>query len=248
MGNVGAWSMMGLLHIVLKNARELSRILLIIHSHCVLTEVQVHLLFSYVYLEYSAHNWQEEILLKILQGELTCSHKVPSIGRQGKDVNMETRKSAAVQQGVFHYPAGHSAPQTHSLFVFSTIIKIICFWLLIHKICACLSSILWALCLFGLPLMSVTVSDLLCSHTGGERRVWSPSGKRGERRPRRPCMYFPAVTFTMPWCYRVINQGLLPQGQPGAEGGDGMKGQKVSRVNVMCHMWWFPLFVLPETQ
>lgn len=93
-------SMMGLLHIFFKNLSVLSRILLIIHSLCVLTEVQVHLLFSYVYLEHSTHNWQEEILLKILQGELTCSHKVPSIGRQGKDFTLEMRKSAAVQQGL----------------------------------------------------------------------------------------------------------------------------------------------------
>lgn len=56
MGNVGAWSMMGLLHIFFKNLSVLSRILLIIHSLCVLTEVQVHLLFSYVYLEHSTHN------------------------------------------------------------------------------------------------------------------------------------------------------------------------------------------------
>lgn len=48
-------------------------------------------------------------------------------------------------------------------------------------------------------------------------------------------MYFPAVTFTMLSCYRVINRGLLPQGQPGAEGTSGMKGQKVSHINVKHH-------------
>ncbi len=37
----------------------LSQIFLIIPSLCVLTEVQVHLFYSYVYLEYSPHNWQE---------------------------------------------------------------------------------------------------------------------------------------------------------------------------------------------
>lgn len=49
-------------------------------------------------------------------------------------------------------------------------------------------------------------------------------------------MYYPAVTFTVLLCYIVINQGLLPQGQPGAEGTSGVKGQKVSIISVKCHM------------
>lgn len=40
--------------------------LLISHSLCVLTEVQVRLFYSCVYLEYSPHNRQGEILLKML--------------------------------------------------------------------------------------------------------------------------------------------------------------------------------------
>ena len=52
----------------------------------------------------------------------------------------------------------------------------------------------------------------------------------------------------MPSCWRVINRGLLPQGQPGAEGAHAMKGQKVSPINVKCQRWWFPLFVLPDNQ
>lgn len=118
------------------------------------------------------------------------------------------------------------------------------FWLLIHSNCPCLSVSLKSVCLFIPLLLSVTVSALLCSHAereGGVRRPW---GKGRERRSRT---YFPAVTFTMMLCYRVINRGLLPQGQPGAKGTGGAKGQKVSHINVKCQAWWVPLFMLPQT-
>ena len=68
---------------------------------------------------------------------------------------------------------------------------------------------------------------------GGESAVPGGKGEKGDRGD--PVRIFPAVTFTVPSCYRVINQGLLPQGQPGAEGAGGMKGQKVSHINVKCH-------------
>lgn len=71
----------------------------------------------------------------------------------------------------------------------------------------------------------------------GESGVPGEKGGKGERgdpvciSPRRNI-------FSMRSLYRVINQGLLPQGQPGAEGSGGMKGQKVSHINVKCHISW----------
>lgn len=60
-------------------------------------------------------------------------------------------------------------------------------------------------------------------------------------------MYLPAVTFTMLLCYRVINHGLLPQGQPGAEGTGGMKGQKVSHISLKCCTALLLVLRLPQS-
>lgn len=38
--------------------------------------------------------------IKVLWGQLTSSHKVPSIGRQENDCKMQTWKTAAKQQGL----------------------------------------------------------------------------------------------------------------------------------------------------
>lgn len=67
-------------------------------------------------------------------------------------------------------------------------------WLLIHSECSLLSFALISLCLFTLPLLSITPSDVLCSYTGGEGWAWSPSG---ERRARSSSTYSPLVTFTV---------------------------------------------------
>lgn len=105
------------------------------------------------------------------------------------------------------------------------------------------SNFLPACCLLGSPpLLSLTACDLLFSHAGWGR---NPGGEGGERRGGRARMYFPEMTFLRLLCSAVINWGLLLQGQQGAAGTAGMKGQKVSHAGGRCHIWLLPLFVLP---
>lgn len=73
-------------------------------------------------------------------------------------------------------------------------------------------------------------------HSQGEKGESGVPGEKGGRGD--PVRIFLLATFTTQLRYRVINQGFLPQGQPGAEGTSGMKGQKVSHINVKCQRWW----------
>lgn len=101
------------------------------------------------------------------------------------------------------------------------------------------SNFLPACCLLGSLRLSLTACDLLFSHAGW---VGTPGGERREGRART---YFPEMTFPRLLCCAVINRGLLPQGQRGAAGTAGMKGQKVSHAGGRCHLWLLALFVLP---
>lgn len=78
-------------------------------------------------------------------------------------------------------------------------------------------------------------------------------GRRGiqESREKKEKLYVfsPAMTFTVLWFEGVIysNLLLLPlQGQPGAEGESGMKGQKVSHIHVCFCASCCLLFVLSK--
>lgn len=96
------------------------------------------------------------------------------------------------------------------------------FWLLIHSNCPYLSFTLRALCLcvFSSCFGCQSLSEICSVHIGGEGGAWSPGGKGGERRKRRSCTYFPALTFTIPLRYRVINRGfpLSPTGSARCRG------------------------------
>lgn len=181
--------------------------------------------------------------LKILHGQLISSHKVPSIGRQGNTFNKQMVRKMLQCNRVLTFIIIILFDLEHQIIVKLRIPPLSTFSpinYLEHRPSPRAS--FWAGCLFALLLLSLSVCDLLFSHTGWVR---SPGGKRGERREGRACTYFPAMTFTRLLCSTVINWGLLPQGQQGVEGTAGMKGQKVSHVSVRCHMWLLPLFVLP---
>lgn len=155
---------------------------------------------------------------------------------------------SATGTSVFHLPARlkwhHKVSWSHMckfVIIFLTVVwfwaDCMVFWLLIHSHCPFPEHLSQISVFFGLPLPSLTVSDVLCSHTQGENgESGVPRGKGEKGEGGDPVRIF------LRWHlqrrgYTVINQGLLPQGQPGAEGTSGMKGQKVSHVNVKSQTW-----------
>lgn len=115
--------------------------------------------------------------------------------------------------------------------------------------CAAISNVIKNSCTFSFLAWSVAFlpcfdcrSILLSLLTG---RDWSHCGKGGEG---RSCMCFSPLRHLTHCCMTVINRGAPLQGQPGAMGAIGVKGQKVSDIGGRRSSQCLGLFVLWERQ
>lgn len=140
----------------------------------------------------------------------SSSHKVPSFGRQGNDFSRNNGGRCCSATG-WSFSLRWISQQNRSI---SDMIKNSCTF----------SFLAWSVAFFAMPWLPVTVSILLSSLTGRDR---SHRGKGGEG---RSCMCFSPLWHLPHCCMTVINRGALPQGQPGAAGTIGVKGQKVSDI------------------
>lgn len=81
-----------------------------------------------------------------------------------------------------------------------------------------------------LPCLGCRSLSPICSlHSQGGVGAAVEKGEKGD-----PVCIFPPLWHLPHCCIRVINRGVLPQGQPGAAGTSEVKGQKVSDTGVRC--------------